>query len=260
MRVGVVQFAPRFGDPVGNLARVTALLQGRQAGLWVLPELCTTGYQFRSRAEARRLAEPVGGPATRAILALATSHQAVVVAGFLERRGRRLHNSALVTSPAGVLGVYRKVHLFHREKAIFAPGSRFDVFPTPLGRLGVMICFDWRFPEAARALVLHGAEVVAHPSALVHTPGPDALVTRALENRIFIATADRTGTEARIAGERLTFRGESQVVAPSGRVLFRMGREAGARAVSIRPEEARDKRVTPFNHVLGDRRPSAYLP
>ena len=259
MKVGVLQFSPRFGDVAWNLARIARLLSRRRADLWVLPELCSTGYQFRSRAEVARLAEPADGRLAALLKALASRQKAVIVAGFAERAGRRLFNSALVVGPRGVLGVYRKVHLFHRERRIFSPGESLPVFRTPFGRLGVLICYDWRFPEAARTLVLRGAGLIAHPSNLVFSNAPDAMVTRALENRVFTVTADRTGVEARIPGERLRFFGSSQVVTPQGRVLFRLGREEGVRTTRIDPAEADDKRLTALSHILRDRRPVAYL-
>ncbi len=258
IRVGVLQFSPRFGDVAGNLARIAGLLARRRADLWVLPELCATGYQFRSRAEAARLAESTDGPFSRFLGTMARERQTVIVAGFAERAGRRLFNSALVVGPKGTLGVYRKVHLFHRERRIFSPGTSLPVFRTPLGRLGVLICYDWRFPEAARTLALKGAALIAHPANLVFSHAPDAMVTRALENRVFTVTAGRTGAEARIPGERLRFFGGSQVVTPRGRVCFRLGRQEAVRTARIDLAEAADKRLTPLNHILRDRRPAVY--
>ena len=258
IRVGVLQFSPHFGDVRANLARIAELTSGRRADLWVLPELCTTGYQFRSREEVALLAEGAQGPSARFFLDLAARRRAVIVAGFAERRARRFFNSALLCGPRGILGVYRKVHLFHRERRFFEPGGRLPVFRTPVGPLGVLICYDWRFPEAARTLALRGARLIAHPSNLVFRDAPAAMVTRAIENRVFTVTADRTGTEARIRGERLRYAGGSQVVSPRGRLLFRLGREEAARVASLDLSEARDKRVTRVNHVLRDRRPGVY--
>lgn len=259
IRVGVLQFFPRFGDLAGNLDRIAGLLSRRRADLWVLPELCSTGYQFRSRAEAARLAEPADGRLSRFLGELARERNAVFVAGFAERAGKRLFNSALVVGPRGTLGVYRKVHLFHRERRIFSPGASLPVFRTPWGRLGVLICYDWRFPEAARTLALRGAGLIAHPANLVFPDAPRAMVTRSLENRVFAVTADRTGAEARIPGERLRFFGGSQVATPHGKVLFRLGREEAARTVRIDLAGAADKRLTASNHILRDRRPAVYL-
>ena len=254
IRAGVLQFAPRFGDVPGNLGRIEFLIGRSKADLWVLPELCTTGYAFRSRAEAWSMAEPLGGETERALQRLATKTKAVFVAGFCERQGRRLFNSALVLGPGGRIGVYRKAHLFGEEKRIFRPGDALDPFPTPFGPLGVLICYDWRFPEAARALAMKGALVLAHPSNLVFPHAPDAMVTRAVENRVFCVTAGRTGVE-----RGMRFHGGSQVADPEGKVLFRMGpAEEGAQVASIDPALALDKRLTPLDDIFRDRRPDLY--
>jgi predicted amidohydrolase len=121
-----------------------------------------------------------------------------------------------------------------------------------------MICFDWRFPEAARTLALLGADVIAHPSNLVFAIAQDALRTRALENRVFIATANRTGTEARRGG-RVTFTGRSQIVAPSGEVIVRAGkRDEVAVAADCDLTLARDKWLTRRTPLFEARRPRFY--
>ena len=255
IRVGAVQLAPRFGDVPGNLRRIRNLVRSGRADLWVLPELCATGYAFRSRAEAWSLAEPLGGRTEQELQRIATEGNAVLVAGFCERQGRRLFNSALVLGPKGRIGVYRKTHLFQEEKRIFRPGDSLPLFRTPVGPLGVLICYDWRFPEAARTLARKGALVLAHPANLVFPHAPDAMVTRALENRVFCVTAGRTGVE-----RGLRFFGGSQAAAPSGKVLFRMStEEEGVRVAAIDTAEAADKLLTPLNHLFRDRRPEIYL-
>lgn len=260
VRLGVLQFSPRFGAPGANLDRIDAMITASpRADLWVLPELCTTGYQFRSRAEAKALAEPLDGPSVARLRALARRRRIHLVAGFAERRGERLYNSALVISPVGLLGVYRKTHLFWREKRWFAPGDALPLFRTPWGPMGVLICYDWRFPEAARSLALRGAWLIAHPSNLVYPHAPDAMVTRALENRVWIATADRVGAEGRIPGERLRFHGMSQVVDPFGHPLVRLGRRAAGTAVVVADLAlSRLKRLNALNHLFRDRRTDLY--
>lgn len=154
---------------------------------------------------------------------------------------------------------YRKVHLFNREKRYFKPGNQgFKVFDHQGTTMGMMICFDWLFPEAARSLALQGAQVILHPANLVLPYCQQAMFARALENRVFIVTVNRIGTE--IAGkESNTFTGQSQIVSPRGDFLVRMGQDREqVEQVDIDPSEALDKNITPFNHVVEDRRRGQY--
>lgn len=122
-----------------------------------------------------------------------------------------------------------------------------------------MICFDWFYPEAARALALQGADIIAHPSNLVLPHCPESMVTRCLENRVFSITANRIGSEARGGKERLSFIGSSEVVDPRGRILHRAPREIEDLAIiEIDPAEARIKSLNPYNDLLRDRRPAFY--
>lgn len=261
MRVGYVQFAPEFGEVRRNLDRVASLLQSRRADLWVLPELCTTGYQFASPQEVQDLAEPVPeGPATAFLIALAREMGCHIVAGLAERANGRAYNSAVLVGPHGLVAHYRKVHLFYEERNLFCPGDLpFPVVDLGLGRVGLLVCYDHLFPEAARCLALGGAEVIAHPANLV-MPGLAQLTmrVRALENRVFTVTANRVGAEAR-TGETLRFTGLSQVVAPSGDVLLQApSDQEDVQVVTIDPAQARDKHLTRLNDVLADRRPEFY--
>ena len=127
-------------------------------------------------------------------------------------------------------------------------------------KVGVMICFDWRFPETARSLALKGAEIIAHPSNLVLPHCPQAMITRCLENRIFAITADRVGEEERIPGEKLNFIGQSQVVDPDGNILVRASEtEEEVHIVDIDLKKARDKYLNSQNEIFKDRRTDLYL-
>ena len=120
-----------------------------------------------------------------------------------------------------------------------------------------MICFDWRFPETARSLALLGADLIAHPSNLVLAHCPQAMITRCLENRVFAVTADRVGTEDRMGV--LKFIGQSQIVDPDGNILVRASEtEEEVQIVEIDLEKARDKFLTPNNHIFKDRREDLY--
>jgi predicted amidohydrolase len=194
-----------------------------------------------------------------------------LVAGLAERDAEgRLFNSAVVVAPGGLVATYRKVHLYFEEKQHFAPGDlgfpvvRATARDGTAYRLGVMICFDWYYPEAARTLALKGADVIAHPANLVRPDCPRAMPIRALENHVFAVTANRTGREVKggaTEGPALAFTGQSQVCSPRGEVLLRAPRTGDhVGVVAFDPAEARDRRLTPHNDLLADRRPEHYAP
>ncbi|MDP2690205.1 MAG: nitrilase-related carbon-nitrogen hydrolase [Deltaproteobacteria bacterium] len=257
MKVAFVQTSPEFGEIEKNVDKAVGRIRSLGAGLVVLPELFSTGYQFRSKKELGELAEdPVEGYAGRSLARAARERKMFIVAGFAERSGGKLYNSAMLVGPRGLVGVYRKAHLFWEEKRLFSPGDTpFRVYDIGQARVGMMICFDWLFPEVARELARKGADIICHPSNLVLPHCPQAMITRSLENRVFTITANRVGSEERVEGTRLRFIGKSQVTAPDGKVLLRaQGRSTAAGAVEIEPKEAREKFITPRNNVIRDLR------
>jgi len=261
MRVGYFQFEPVFGEVKRNLDTIASRLAGLRCDLLVLPELCSTGYQFVTTEEVRALAEPASdGATTRRLIEVARAAGMHLVAGLAERDGARYYNSAVLLGPSGFLGVYRKTHLFFEETLFFTPGDTgFHVWDIGVAKVGLLICFDWLYPEAARTLALKGAEVLCHPSNLILPHCPDAMVTRCLENRVFAVTANRIGSEARGGKERLTFIGNSEIVSPRGTVLRRApGDLEDLAVVEIDPAEARTKSLNPYNDLLRDRRPHLY--
>ncbi len=261
MKVAVYQFAPAFGDIDRNVETVLAAVNDKVFDILVLPEFFATGYQFKNADEAASLADRAGeGLTFRQISQLAAKKKALIVYGFPEVGGNdRLYNSAMAVLPDGGWQVYRKTHLFDMERAYFEPGDTgFFTFNFKGARIGLMICFDWRFPEAARKLTLLGAQIICHPSNLVLPHCPDAMVTRALENGVYTITADRIGTENR-TGAALTFIGNSRIIGPDGRILAELGRDETAFvARDIDPARADQKAITPRNDLLGDRRPEFY--
>ncbi len=260
-RLTVVQFAPRLLDPAHNLGKMRELTKGLKTDLIVFPELATSGYVFRDQAEVIRVAESVpASMAFRSLSNLSRQLDASLVYGFPELAEGRVYNSAVLINPDGSWFIYRKSHLFFREKQMFAPGdSGFFACRAKRGvRVGMMICFDWQFPEAARALALQGAQVICHPSNLVLSWGQAAMLTRSLENRVFSVTANRIGHESN-NDFHLSFTGHSQVADTRGELLFRlsMDREE-VRTAEINPAEADNKSVTDVNDVFSDRRPALF--
>ena len=214
-RVGFVQNSPRILRVRQNLADALALMKGKKADLWVLPEFFATGYNFKSRKEAASVAEPVqGGPTIGALRDFSIRKGCAIAAGFVEKAGSRLYNSAVLIDGKKTR-LYRKTNLFGNERKFFLPGNTgFKVWDVKGVKVGLMICFDWYFPEAARALASKGARLIAHPSNLVLPWGPQGMKIRSLENRVFSVTANRVGRERGV-----TFIGKSQVVGPLGEVL-----------------------------------------
>jgi predicted amidohydrolase len=266
-----VQMEPRIGEPARNIAHAIGLMESaadRGARLLVLPELANSGYVFESRDEAFALAEdPHTGPASVAWQALAARRRLHIVAGLCERAGEAIYNSAVIIGPSGVLGLFRKVHLWDREHVVFMPGDLgFPVLDLPFGRLGVFICYDGWFPESYRACALADADVICVPTNWVPMPAQPAgrevmantlLMAGAHSNGVFVVAADRIGTER---GQ--PFLGNSLIVAPTG---FPLAGPAAAETEEILlatldlGQAAASRRLNGFNHLLRNRRPEHYL-
>ena len=258
MKIGFVQFAPALGNLETTTQSIERLIpRAAGADLVVLPELCNSGYNFQSAEQAWQASEEIGNSTFVAYLAsLCQDHGFHIVSGFDERAGDRLYNSALLVGPQGYVGRYRKLHLFMNEKDFFEPGDGgLPVFDIGACRLGMLVCFDWIFPEAWRVLALKGADVICHPSNLV-LPGlaQRAVPIRALTNRVYVVTANRIGTE-----DDLTFTGMSTIANPNGDILTQASpTEEVVSAVEVDVSLARDKSITPRNDLFADRRPDAY--
>jgi len=265
MTVACIQTDPVLGEVSANLDAAEHAVLAADADLIVLPELFASGYFFESTAQAEALAEPVpDGPTAQRVIEWARETGAVIVAGVAERDGDRLYNSAVIAAINGWLGTYRKTHLYYEETLHFTPGADgFQVWTvtdrTGTGyRLGVMICFDWFFPESARTLALKGADVIAHPSNLVLAHCPTAMPIRALENGVFTATANRVGTETN-GREHLSFVGQSRICSPRAEVLATAERTGTATVrAEIEPHDARKSALNPYNDRRTDRRPDLY--
>jgi predicted amidohydrolase len=260
--VGFVQFCPVRNDVAANVAAVERLLDGVRADLLVLPELANSGYMVATAADLDPYAEAAdgSGPFLSALRRLAERTVGVIVTGFAERGQAGLYNSAAAVDASGVRQIYRKTHLFQDEQDPFLPGDTgFRIFSHRGVRIGMMVCFDWFFPESARALALLGAQIIAHPANLVLPWCQTGMVTRCLENAVFAITTNRYGTED-LNGKSLTFTGASQILDTKGRRLAQAQVEGDAVILcEIDPSAADDKRVGTRNDLLGDRRPEMYV-
>ncbi|MCC7353800.1 MAG: beta-ureidopropionase [Anaerolineae bacterium] len=259
--VGFVQFCPLRYQVEQNIAKLQTLLHGVQADLLVLPELANSGYLYAAPEDLAPYAEKGdgSGPFLSALRMLAAQMGGVIVAGFAEKSEKGLYNSAAAVGGEGVIQGYRKTHLFASEKDLFLPGdSGFQVFTHEGVRVGMMVCFDWFFPESARTLALRGAQVIAHPANLVLPYCQQAMVTRSLENAVFSVTANRYGVED-LPGKTLCFTGGSQLLDTKGNRLLQAPTEGDCVALhEIDPAAADDKVVAGRNHLFRDRRPAMY--
>lgn len=254
MRVGYLQYAPSVGRVNTNLERILHFLDravSDAAELMVLPEYCATGYPFKSRVEIEGCAEKIpGGNATETMISYAKEKGTYLVAGMVEKERDKIYNTAILTGPKGFVAKHRKTHLWDDENALISKGdNEYRVYDLGPVRVGLMICYEWRFPEIARILSLKGADLICHPSNLLLPYCQTAMQAAAIQSGVYIITANRTGTERGIR-----FTGESQIVDPNMRILAKSGRNEEVKVVDIDPTLARNKKITKYNDMLKERR------
>ena len=272
--IAVAQLAITVGEPDANRqAAAAAVAEAAAAGarLVVLPELCDSGYVFGDAttspaAEAAGLAAPVDDNATlREWGSLAAAHRLLIAGGFCELGADgRLYNSAALVDSDGIRAVYRKAHLWDKEKLVFTPGDAPPpVVDTELGRIALMICYDLEFPEWVRLAALDGADLIAAPvnwpAATVPAGERPAEVIKAqaaaATNGIFVAVADRCQVERGVS-----WISGSVIAGPDGYPLagpVLADRPAVLTAACDLPR-ARDKSLGGDNDLLADRRPDLY--
>lgn len=270
VNVACAQFEPRFGDLAYNRGKATELIRqahAQGANLIVLPELASSGYVFQSREEAYDLSESGSdGPFVKALCNVAAELNVHVSAGYCERSGEKLFNSSVLVGPQGVIGNYRKSHLWGDEALYFERGDLgFPVWTTRLGRIGMIICYDGWFPEAWRLCALQGADIVCVPTNWV--PMPDQpknqvamanilCMAAAHSNSMFVAAACRTGVER---GQ--PFIGQSVIATHTGWLAAGPASHDGEEIImaGCNLSDARRKRtLNEFNQVMRDRRKDVY--
>lgn len=259
-KIALVQFNPIRKNVQANLHKIQKLLAGISADLIVLPELSNSGYLYESSDKLAPYTEPKDGSGVflSGLLELANAAKGNIVTGYAECDGETLFNSAAAISANGIVENYRKTHLYADEKTLFQPGdSGFKVFNVQGVKIGMMICFDWIFPESARTLALAGAQIIAHPANLVMPYCQNAMITRSIENKVFTITANRIGEER--LNHKLTFTGESQMTNPAGRILYRGPKnKETVHIATIDPQDALNKDISSRNDLFEDRRPGFY--
>lgn len=255
IKVSVAQLIPKLGDKTFNLRLMQKSIieaHANESDLIVFPELFLTGYSVENEVE--QLAETENGPFLNQIKQLCQQYAIYAIFGFPER-GDDDHyyiSSALIDSNGDLRGIYRKTHLFDKEKHTFTPGEEFKVISTPLGNIGLMICFDIEFPEIARALKLKGADLIAVVNANMEPYGHYHYIyakARAMENEIPVVVCNRLGKE----GE-LNFCGGSMVIDAQGHERLHMYQSVDIQTVELPLTINSDPKLT----YIANRRSSLY--
>lgn len=273
------------GDTAGNLKKLderSAAAAGQGAGLVLFPELSLTGFipnhpvgnhdeWLRSTlAGARQLAEPIPGPAIEKLIDIAGKHQLMISTGLLEDAGNVLYNSQVLVGPTGLLGVWRKMHVPMYEMPFYNGGGFPPVVETPLGRIGVNICFDALMPESTRLLAVQNVEIVLFPFAADPPPvspagwrqwAEPALKSRCMENGVFGLACNYVGN-VEFSGVSQQFPGGGLAMGPRGEVLSEWNVDSGQPGMIVANFSADDlslARAEP-EYLFRFRRPELYGP
>ncbi|MCK5601865.1 carbon-nitrogen hydrolase family protein [Candidatus Pacearchaeota archaeon] len=266
MLVGAAQINISIGRKKENLSKCLNLLKKaavQHIELLAFPECTLTGYVFNSYDEAFLMAETIPGDSTNLLKEACHKYKITALVGLLEHDGGKIYNTAVLINPEGLVGKYRKSHtLCLGVDRYILPGEDLPVFSLHQTKVGILICYDQRFPEPARVMALKEAQVILNPANLPQ--GAEAYPNflnqaRACENRVFIVHANRVGEERNVR-----FIGRSQIIDYSGRILAE-GSSTDEEIIKaqIKPEEANLKHVVnvPGEYefdVFGDRRPDLY--
>lgn len=270
MNIGYLQFKPEFLNAKANTEKVADMISKGGYDLLVIPELANSGYLFSSKDELEKVSEdPDNGGYCKMLKKISREKKAYIVSGFcectIEDRQKVYYNSSILVFPDGKYRIYRKTHLFFDEKKYFMPGNTgfhtYDVLFEKDGyvKIGMMICFDWIYPEAARTLALRGAAIICHPSNLVMPYCQNAMFTRALENRVFTITANRIGIDTN-GNDSISFTGESVILDTKGKYLSRASTDKEElNVVEINPADAVNKFINDKNNLFDERREMFYF-
>ncbi|MDC1068821.1 carbon-nitrogen hydrolase [Candidatus Kapabacteria bacterium] len=259
----IVQFEPKLAKTHENIDLMEKYIKGSKANIIVFPELATSGYFYTDKEELSKVAINAEDEIISQFQSMAEDIDKLIVFGFPEEEDSLFYNSAAILTPdREKSSIYRKSHLFYKESLVFEEGNTgfFVVDYEPLNiNIGTMICYDWRFPEAARTLALQGADLIICPSNLVTGVWQGVMQARALENSVYVAVANRIGEESK-SFEVLKFNGESTIIDPNGLPLVSAGGNNEISIVaSIDPDLTRDKSFNEFNDIFEDRRPELYF-
>ena len=266
--VAACQINSKFKKKNENLRKMIKMAEiaaGNGVKLIAFPELALTGMGFDSSAEALSAAENIPGTITEELVSNCTKLDLYVVTSLLEKEENKCYNTSILVGPDGLVGKYRKAHLAHlgADQCLHKGNETFEVFETKFAKIGLVICYELRFPEIHRVLSLRGAEIIVNVTSLPMNLGlechQDLLgPTRALENKVYFVSANRVGR-----GEGFTFLGRSQIIDLNGKIIVEAGQEKEEIIhAQIEPRRARNKGVelNPAQDLFVDRRPELYGP
>ncbi len=255
MRIGFYQFSPFYGEKDKNLEVIKEVIKKSRADLIVFPELATSGYLIKNKEFLKKNAFSVPDSFEFEELKKVVRDTGTgCVVGFPEFKEGLFFNSALYILPDDKFGIYRKIHLFYKEKKFFEKGNNplEGIFEYKGFKFGIIICFDWFFPEHTRFLALKGIHILLHIANLVLPWGQRAMRIRAIENRIFTLTCNRIGEE-RYKKEHYIFTGKSQIISPDGKIIVRANSSSEVLKVKkLYLKEAENKNVTSYNNLFED--------
>ncbi|MFX0134810.1 MAG: nitrilase-related carbon-nitrogen hydrolase [Candidatus Hodarchaeota archaeon] len=262
LKACAIQFDPHLNDLEGNRKKVEKLLTNAiketNAKLYVLPELAFSGYNFQSKEEVEQTGEPLNNSESCEMLKeIASRFNIYIVTGINEREKNRFFNSAVAINKNGIIMIYRKLQLYAKEKEFFTPGNKpLQIFSIDNVKIGVMICFDWFFPEIPRTLALKGVHVICHPMNAVIPDGAylgDNFHSK--WNRVYIILSNRIGLEG-----DLTYIGRSRISDPTGKVIVQASADSEEIiSAELDPKLAENKNLNNYNHLFNDRRPEFYF-
>ncbi len=266
-RVACVQMDVIYGDRDANLTRISreiCKLAEQGVELVVFPECCLAGYCIESEDQRHEISVELDSTEFAVIQSTVDATGVLVILGFSEETAREFYNTAALFQPDTQPKFYRKTHLpeLGYDRFVTA-GSDLPVFETKFGKIGILICFDVRFPEAARILALKGADAIFLPTNWPRGADISAdilAIARAAENKVFVITCNRVGTE-----RGFTFIGKSKIISPMGQVLASAGSDEECIVADLDFELSRNKRniTIPGKHettVFESRRPELYGP
>lgn len=262
MQISLVQFCPVLADIELNSNRIFEYIENIQSDIIVFPELAFSGYFFTDKDELKQYAFAKNHPILQKLQEYSSRLNKIIVSGFAELDSNVVYNSAIAVFPdQSYTRIYRKTHLFYKERDVFAEGnSGFFVINYPDWdiNIGLMICYDWRFPESARTLALKGADIIICPSNLVTEIWHLVMPARSIENKVYLAVGNRIGTEKRNE-EELFFNGRSAVYSYNGKCIAEADiYNETVICAEIIPHETRNKHFNSINHLFNDRRPDMY--
>ncbi|MCR4539161.1 carbon-nitrogen hydrolase family protein [Pseudomonas sp. 18.1.10] len=251
MKIELMQLAGRDGDIAYNLRRALEAIAtcGADTDLLVFPETHLMG--FVAGEQLAEVAQPLDGPALRAIQQAARERDVSVVIGLVESDAGVHYNTSVLVTPEGIAMRYRKTHLWPSERGDITPGDRFVTALWKGIRIGILICYDIELPETARALAQLGAELIIVTNGNMDPYGPvhrTAIMARAQENQVFSVMVNRVGE----GDDGLVFAGGSAAIDPFGRPLFEAGRDETRQVVTLDLTQLEAARAD--YHYLNDRR------